>query len=395
MSDFTTLHNRKNTSSVKWDMLAEIYQIEDHGDILPMWVADMDFPMAKPIADALVDRIQDGIFGYSFPSPEVANQIVRWVKDTHKTSISADWLVYESGVIPAMSLAIDTFTEPGDRVLIHGPVYPPFRSKPENLGREVVTFSLDEQNGNYSMDFQKFEEALAANIKAFIFCNPHNPGGKVWSKEDVTKLVNLCHQYNVLLISDEIHADLVFAPHQHTTALSVAEHTEHIITCMAPTKTFNLAGLQASYMIVPNEEKRLKLKNQAMRSAHMGLTIPGATAMQAAYEYGKPWLDELFSVLQENITYVKNELENNLPGIHVPVPEGTYLLWIDYRKLGVTEEDMMKALLEDGKLALEPGTKYGPEGDGFLRMNIACPLDTVKDGVQRFITAVNTLKEEK
>lgn len=391
MHDFTTVHNRRNTSSVKWDMLAEIYQIEDTGDILPMWVADMDFPIAKPIAEALTKRIEYGIFGYSYPSQALGDQIVKWLKDKHATTISSDWLIYESGVIPAMSLAIDTFTEPGDRILVHGPVYPPFRSTPENLEREVVTFSLAEHQGVYSMDFDKFEHILSTGIKAFIFCNPHNPGGKVWSKEDVRRLVDLCHKHDVLLISDEIHADLVFSPYTHTTALSVATHTDHIITCMAPTKTFNLAGLQAAYMIVPNEEKREKLKNQAMRSAHMGLTVLGATAMQAAYEHGKPWLEELLTVLQENIAYVKEEMESKLPQVRVALPEGTYLLWIDYRGLGVTEEVMMKTLLEDGKLALEPGTKYGPEGEGFLRMNIACPLDTVKDGVQRFVTSVNKL----
>lgn len=391
MYDFTTVHNRRNTSSVKWDMLAEIYQIEVKDDILPMWVADMDFPIAPNIADALIERIQDGVFGYSFPSKGLGESIVKWVKETHHTTISADWLLYESGVIPAVALSLATFTEPGDKVLIQGPVYPPFRNTPENLDREVVNFSLDEKDGQYSINFDTFEEALSQDIKAFIFCNPHNPGGKVWSKEDVKQIADLCHKYGVLLISDEIHADLVFAPYMHTTALSVAEHTDHIITCMAPTKTFNLAGLQAAYLIVTNEEKRLKLKNQAMRSAHMGLTVLGATAMQAAYETGKPWLKELLDSLKENIVYVKNEIETHIPSVRVTEPNGTYLIWLDYRKLGVSEEVMMKTLLEEGKLALEPGTKYGPEGDGFVRMNIACPLDTVKDGVQRFITAVNKL----
>lgn len=392
MYDFQTVHTRRNTDSIKWDWLNEVYSVKHGEEILPMWVADMDFALPAFIEDALVERIRGGVFGYSFPGDTASQSIIDWVAKRHGTTIEKDWLLYESGVIPSMSLAIETFTEPGDRVLVHGPVYPPFRNTPANLKREVVTFSLTESSGEYSIDFDKFEAALADSISAFIFCNPHNPGGKVWSREDVKRIADLCAKHNVLLISDEIHADLVFAPHKHTTALSVAESTDHIITCMAPTKTFNLAGLQAAYMIVTDATKRAKLKESAMNAAHMGMTVLGTTAMRAAYEHGEAWVDELLGQLQHNMNYVADRLHEEVPGVLVPMPEATYLLWIDYRKLGITEKDMMHALLHEGKLALEPGTKYGPEGDGFLRMNVACPFETVKDGVERFIKAVNTVK---
>ncbi|WP_342528769.1 MalY/PatB family protein [Chryseomicrobium sp. FSL W7-1435] len=391
MYDFTTVHTRRNTDSIKWDWLNEIYSVQHGEEILPMWVADMDFALPPFVEEALIKRIQSGVFGYSYPGQSVTQAVVDWLATKHQTTIDKDWLLYESGVIPSMALALQAFTAPGDRVLVHGPVYPPFRSTPANLNREVVTFSLTEDEGHYSLDFDAFEQALQENIAAFIFCNPHNPGGKVWSREDVKRIADLCHQHGVLLISDEIHADLVFEPFTHTMALSVADHTDHIITCMAPTKTFNLAGLQAAYLIVTDDKKREKLKETATNAAHMGMTVLGATAMKAAYQDGSPWVAELMTQLEENTNYVIKHLSSEIPGIVVLKPEATYLLWIDYRALNVTEKDMMHALLHEGKLALEPGTKYGPEGDGFLRMNIACPLDTVKDGVERFIQASKTL----
>lgn len=393
MYDFTKVHNRRNTDSIKWDMLNEVYAVKHGEEILPMWVADMDFALPPFVEDALVSRIRDGVFGYSYPGDDVGQAICNWVADRHNTTIEKDWLVYESGVIPSMALALQAFTNVGDRVLVHGPVYPPFRNTPSNLGREVVTFSLSESDGQYSIDLEAFEQALKEDIAAFIFCNPHNPGGKVWSREDVKAMVDLCYQNDVLFISDEIHADLVFAPHKHVTALSVAEHTDHIITCMAPTKTFNLAGLQAAYMIVTDSAKREKLKETAMQAAHMGVTVLGATAMQAAYEQGADWVEELLQQVKANMEYVAERLQREAPEIRVPQPEATYLLWINYRALEVSEKDMMHALLHEGKLALEPGTKYGPEGDGFLRMNVACPAETVREGVDRFLTAVKSLKK--
>lgn len=393
MYDFTTVHNRQNTASFKWDRLKEVYALDQAEGILPMWVADMDFAIAPFIADAMIQRIENGVFGYSFPDEDVSESIVNWLARKHATKIEKEWLIYETGVIPSMALALSAFTEPGDRVLVHGPVYPPFRNTPANLDREVVTFALTEKDSTYELNFEQFEAALADNIKAFIFCNPHNPGGKVWSKEDVTRIVELCEKYNVLLISDEIHADLVFKPHQHVTALSVAKNSSHIITCMAPTKTFNLAGVQAAYMIVEDKEKREKLQDLAMKSAHMGLTVLGATAMKAAYNEGDKWLTELLDQIQTNIDYVKQTIEEKFPEVKIPEPEGTYLVWIDYRQLGISEKEMMHALLHEGKLALEPGTKYGPEGDGFLRMNVACPFATVQDGVERFSKAVASLKK--
>ncbi|MER2008382.1 MAG: aminotransferase class I/II-fold pyridoxal phosphate-dependent enzyme, partial [Psychrobacillus sp.] len=245
------------------------------------------------------------------------------------------------------------------------------------------------ENGNsFEIDWTAFEECLKQDIKIFILCNPHNPGGKVWGREDLTKMAALCKQHDVLILSDEIHSDLVFKPNKHVPLLVAAEETDNIITFFAPTKTFNLAGIQGAATIVPNEKLRKVLENGATRRGEMGLNVFSLTAMQAAYEHGEQWLEGLLEVVEGNMKYVVEHL-SAIEGVKVSMPEGTYLMWIDYRGTGLNEKDMMDLLLTKGRLALEPGTKYGEGGDGFLRMNVACPRATVEDGVARFKLALS------
>lgn len=364
-------------------MLEEVYSINDASEVLPMWVADMDFAIPSVIIDALQRRMEHPVFGYSMAPEETKSSLTNWVAANHQLTIKNEWILFRQGVIPAIADAIEAFTEVGDKVLIHTPVYPPFMSVPTNLGREVITSQLIERNNSYVMDWDSFENCLKQDVKAFILCNPHNPGGKVWSKEDLTKMAALCQQYNVLVLSDEIHSDLIFTPNKHIPMLEVAEDPNNIITFFAPTKTFNLAGIQAATMVVPDEEKRTVLEKLATNRGYMGLNIFSLTALQTAYEQGAPWLEELLEVLVINMDYVVEHL-SKLPGIKVSKPEGTYLVWIDYRGTGLSEKEIMDRLLSVGKLALEPGSKYGEAGEGFLRMNVACPLSTVEDGVERF-----------
>lgn len=368
-------------------MLEQIYSIDDASEVLPMWVADMDFAIPSVIIDALQKRMEHPVFGYSMAPEETKSAITKWVADKHQLTLENEWILLRSGVIPGIAEAIEAFTEVGDSVLIHTPVYPPFMSVPTNLGREVITSRLIEKDNGYEMDWESFENCLKSDVKAFILCNPHNPGGKVWSKTDLTKIAALCQQYKVLVLSDEIHSDLIYEPNKHTPMLNVAEDPANIITFFAPTKTFNLAGIQAAATIVPDETKRKALESLAMNRGYMGLNVFSLTALQTAYEQGAPWLEQLLEVLTVNIDYVVEHL-SKVDGIKVSKPEGTYLVWIDYRGTGLSEKEMMDRLLTVGKLALEPGTKYGKAGEGFLRMNLACPASTVEDGVARFVKSL-------
>lgn len=385
LSIFDQTIKRRCTNSVKWDAMKMVYGLNDASDILPMWVADMDFAAPTAVSKALQKHAERTIFGYSFISEEAIQSIVDWQNTRHDWQIDKDSIVFCNGVVAALANSIVAFTNPGDKVLISTPVYPPFFNIPKSNGREVVSCQLVEKNdGTFIVDFEAFEQALAQNVKAYILCNPHNPGGYVWDEATLKEIVRLCAQYDVVIISDEIHADLMINGEKHIPIAKVAgDEINRIVTCMAPTKTFNLAGIQVSYMIVPDKNKRLQLEAVNMASGQGSLNTFASVALQAAYTEGSPWLDELLPYVSANMDYVKEELEQ-IPGIRIIKPQSTYLIWIDYRELKLEEKNIMNRLLEIGKLALEPGTKYGEEGQGFLRMNVACSFETVRDGVERF-----------
>lgn len=388
MERFSNVFERRKTRSVKWDLMEMIYQVEDASEILPMWVADMDFAAPDAVIDALKQRIDHPIFGYSYVCDGCKVAISNWLYKRHGWKTETEWMLFHHGVVPAIASVVETFTEKGDRVLVTPPVYPPFFAVPERQGRVVVESQLIEHNGNYKLDFNDFEEKLKEGVKIFILCNPHNPGGTVWDEAQLQEIVRLCAKYDVLILSDEIHSDLVFPEHSHVPIAMIAgEEANRIITCVAPTKTFNLAGIQAATMVVTDENKRLMLTENAMAHGQMELNAFAAAAVQAAYENGEPWLEELLSILSSNMDYAIQEITTAIPEVIIQKPQATYLLWIDYRETGLTESEAMDRLLNIGKVALEPGSKYGKSGEGFLRMNVACPPDTLKEGVHRFINA--------
>ncbi|MGR3765555.1 MalY/PatB family protein [Rossellomorea sp. NS-SX7] len=388
LNEFEKIIDRKGTSSVKWDMTKTVFGKDD---VLPMWVADMDFLPPSEVSEALTNRLDHGIFGYTFVGDGPAGAITEWMKKRHGWNIHRSWLQYSPGVVPAIAAIIQALTEPGDKVLVQSPVYTPFFTMTEENDRVIENAPLVYENGRYSISFDTFEESLKKGVKLFLLCNPHNPSGRVWKREELTKMAELCRKYNVIIVSDEIHSDLVYEPHTHTPIASIDESfADMTITCIAPSKTFNLAGLQASAMITPNKEFREKIADVHKKQGFFTLNTFGITGMEAAYRHGETWLGNILDYLSENVKITKSFLEEYLPDLHLVDPEGTYLLWIDCTELGLSDEDLKERLLEKGKLGLEPGPKYGDGGEGFVRMNIACPREVLMDGLERLRKALGS-----
>lgn len=393
MEDFQTVHNRKNTDSFKWDALKKVFHTED---VLPMWVADMDFKAPKEVNDALIERAKHGIYGYTLISDRVREQIKKWVEEKHNWTIDPNWLSFSPGVITSLYVAISSFTEVNDKILLQTPVYTPFFNIIKNSGRKIVENPLHFNGEKYEIDFQDFEEKLRQGVKAFILCSPHNPVGRVWTKEELLEMGRLCLKYDVLILADEIHADLVFDSYQHIPIASLSEElSNQTITCMSPTKTFNLAGLQASYIITTDKRKRTILNQKLAEQGFSMLNTMGIVALEAAYKYGRPWLAKLMNVIEENKNYVRTRLHEETDGLLYTIDsEGTYLLWVDCHRLGLDDQALQKFMIEKAKVGLNPGSSYGKEGEQFMRINIACPKATLEEGVNRIIRAVNELREE-
>lgn len=381
MQNFDVSIERRGTHAMKWDGFAPIYNLENTDGILPMWVADMDLAAPDCVIDAITNRLKHPVFGYTAVNEATYQAVQNWLQSHHNFTVAQEEILFRHGVIPALANAIAALTDEGDTVLISTPVYHPFYFIPTNLNRKLATCPLYEQDGVYTFDFATFEEALKT-ADAYILCNPHNPGGMVWSKEDLTEIVRLCQKHNVLILSDEIHADLVFEGHSHIPIATI-EGAEDVVTFMAPTKTFNLASIQSAFMIVKNAEQREKIATYYAATGQGSINVLAIEATRAAFEQGEAWRKELLSYIEGNMDIVCAAL-NELEGIQAHKPQGTYLLWIDYRQTGLSEEVMMARLLQDAKLALEPGTKYGEEGRGFLRMNLACSRDTAQEAIKRF-----------
>lgn len=388
MSLFEEVHSRRKTRSVKWDLMEMVYDIEDASEILPLWVADMDFPAPPPVTKALKERLEHPVLGYTYIDDDIKEAIAAWQLKRNDWKIEEQEIMFQSGVIPAIAAVLQVFTNPGDAVVVTPPVYPPFFSIPQNQGRKVLYSKLIENNGEFSFNFYDLDE-MFSKASVFIFCHPHNPGGKVWKQEEMKEVLRLAEKHDVLIISDEIHADLVLKPHQHIPLAKLAGDQAHrIFTCVAPTKTFNLAGLQAAMLIVSDPKKRLRLQNHAAANGTGMMNAFAPVALKAAYEEGEEWLNELLEVLSSNMDYVIEQLAESIPSIKVFKPEATYLMWLDYRELGLEESEIMKKLLHDGKVALEPGSKYGEAGKGFLRLNVACPRSILEDAVARIQKAL-------
>lgn len=389
MSQFQTVHNREQTRSMKWDNRKAIFNSEE---VLPMWVADMDFKAPEAVNNALKERAQHGIYGYTVITEDIRNNVTNWISLKHGWDVETNWLSFSPGVITSLHIAIQTFTNEGDNILIQTPVYTPFFNLIKNGNRQVVENALKYDGKTYTIDFDDLEEKLKT-VKAFILCSPHNPVGRVWTKEELTKIAALCEQHDVLVFSDEIHADLVFDGYKHIPFASISEEArERTITCMSPTKTFNLAGLQASYIVTKNNQMRAKINAELGLLGFNMLNTMGVIALDAAYANGKPWLDQLMKVIEANKLYATTRIENETNGkLKVIASEATYLLWIDCHELGFTDKELQAFMIEQAKVGLNAGSSYGTEGENFMRINIACPKATLQEGLDRIIHAVNAL----
>ncbi|WP_156793126.1 MalY/PatB family protein [Fictibacillus macauensis] len=391
MSIFHDVFDRKNTHSVKWDHVDQLFGGEA---LLPMWVADMDFKAPQPVLDALGERIAHGIFGYSKATEQTREAITTWLQRKHGWTVDPEWLVFTAGIVPAIAAAIQTYTKEGDGILLQSPVYYPFSNLITKNKRTLYDSPLQFDGQQYTIDFRDLEEKMASgHIKMMLLCSPHNPIGRVWRKDELTQLAKLCIQYEVLLFADEIHHDLVYSNYEHTVVSSLNEEIEQrTLTGIAPSKTFNLAGLQFSALIIPNKKRRQLFIEHLEKN---GFSSPGAlgiVAAEAAYQHGEAWLNELLLYLEENIAYLKTFIAERLPEITVIEPEGTYLVWLDCRKLSIDFKALEAVMQKEAGLALDEGYIFGTNGQGFERMNIACPLETLKEGLNRLETAVNRIK---
>lgn len=370
--NFDEIMQRHGTDSIKYDFA---HRFGKPDDILPLWVADMDFRAPQPVLDALEARVRHGIFGYSESGEGYIQALQGWYEKRFNWKIEQSWVVKSPGVVYALSTAVRAFTNPGDAVLIQQPVYYPFSEVVRDNERELIVNELDYIDGRYSMDFDDFEEKIIRHhVRLFFLCSPHNPVGRVWTKEELILLGDLCVRHGVIVVSDEIHADFVFPGAVHTVFAAIKpEFSDITVTCTAPSKTFNLAALEISNIILSNPALKHAFIGAVKRSGISQMGIMGLVACQAAYEYGAEWLDALLVYLTENLDYVRSYLRERLPMLHLVEPEGSYLLWIDCRQLGMTDEQLDTLITQKAKLWVSMGRVFGAGGEGFIRLNIACP----------------------
>ncbi|MET3699431.1 MalY/PatB family protein [Bacillus oleivorans] len=387
MTDFNMIYPRQGTNAAKWDGAEYVF---GKPNLHPMWVADMDFPAPDAVVEALRNRVNHPVFGYTITPDSLAEAVCSWEMRRYHWEVKKEWILFSPGVVASISASIQALTEAGDKILMHSPIYPPFFGITEATSRSVIYSTLIDEVEQYQIDWDDFENKLKAGVKVFLLCHPHNPGGRVWTRDELKQMINLCKKYNVIILSDEIHCDLTMPVNQHIPLASLdPSFQKNIVTFISPTKTFNLAGLHASAMIVPDGNLRKKIENFQNSQAFHGLNLFGMVAMEAAYTHGAAWLDELLIYLQENIETVKDFLSRRLSKIKMKQHQATYLLWLDCRELGIDQETLFSALLNEGKLALENGLKYGPSGEGYVRMNVACPRPLLIEGLERLEKALS------
>lgn len=388
--NFDQIIDRSHTDSIKTDKLQLLY---GRDDLIPLWVADMDFLSPPAVTEALKQRIEHEIYGYTLASEGYYDSIIRWLGKRHHWTVEKEHISFIPGVVKGFAFAIDAFTQKGDKIIIQPPVYHPFRIVTQSLGRQVVNNPLILENGQYKMDPEGLKKLIAENdCKMLIFCNPHNPGGRVWQPEELKELAEICYENRILVISDEIHSDLTLPGYTHTPFASVSEKAKtNSITLMAPSKTFNIAGIVSSFAVVQNEALRKSYFDYLVaRELNQG-TIFGYTATEAAYTHGEEWLDQLIDYIQVNVDVVRSFMEEHIPQIKTIVPEASFLVWLDCRELGLSQHDLVKFFADQAHLALNNGAMFGSGGEGFMRLNVGSPRPVIEKALNNLKNAIGQL----
>ena len=390
MYDFDKIIDRHGTNCLKFDFAKERGK---NGDELSLWVADMDFQVAKPITDALQAQVNHGIYGYTEVKYDYFEIVKNWFKDNFDWDIKKGSLVKTPGVVYAIAMAVKAFTKEGEAVIIQQPVYYPFSEMIIANNRKLVNSPLVLKDGRYEIDFEDFEKKIVENnVKLFILCSPHNPVGRVWSVEELKRIGDICIKHDVVIFSDEIHADFVYEPNKHHVFASLGEsYAANSVIATAPSKSFNIAGLQVSNIFIENKKLRDAFRNEIVKSGYSQLNTMGLVAARAAYESGKEWLDEVRAYIKDNLIFFRDYLKENIGELSLIEPEGTYLVWVDFRKLGLSEKQREDLIVNKAKLWIDSGAMFGVDGEGFERFNIACPRSYLKKALDSLAKAIKGL----
>ena len=379
--NFQTAPNRLSHHTYKWK------ETETDPQLLPAWIADMDFEVMPEVKNAIHDYAEQLVYGYTYASDELLQAVLDWEKSEHRYSFDKEDIVFVEGVVPAISLAIQAFTKEGDAVLINSPVYPPFARSVRLNNRKLVSNSLKEENGLFQIDFEQLEkEIVENNVKLYLLCSPHNPGGRVWEREVLERIGHLCQEHQVILASDEIHQDLTLFGHEHVSFNTISpDFKEFAIILSSATKTFNIAGTKNSYAVIENPALRARFKRQQLANNHHEVSSLGYIATETAYRYGKPWLVALKAVLEENIQFAVDYFAKEAPRLKVMKPQGTYLIRLDFSAYGLTDDELFALLHDQAKVILNRGSDYGKEGELHARLNIATPKPLVEEICKRIV----------
>ncbi|MDE6926145.1 MAG: pyridoxal phosphate-dependent aminotransferase [Acetatifactor sp.] len=385
--DFDTEIDRRGKNCLKYDFAAERGKPEG---LLPLWVADMDLPAAEEIKQALHEAVEHGIYGYSEVKEPYFNAVRDWMLNCHGWEVKGEWMVKTPGIVYAIAAAVRAFTKEGDGVMLQNPGYYPFGQVVRDNGRVVADNTLREDSGRYTMDYEDMERQIVeSNVKLFLLCSPHNPVGRVWTKEELRRLGEICLKHGVLIVCDEIHHDFVFPGHRHHVFAGLDERFQKItITCTAPSKTFNIAGLQISNIFIPDGKLREAFIKEIDKTGYSQLNQMGLVACEAAYRYGRDWLDQLLVYLRGNLDFARDFIGREMPGVRLVEPEGTFLLWLDCRDLRISDDELDRLVTEKAKLWLDGGRMFGPCGAGYQRINMACPRTTLERALRQFAEAL-------
>ena len=387
--NFDEIVPREGTNCLKYDAREMFFKSKD---VLPLWVADMDFRTPDFIVDAIKKRAEHEIFGYSFKSDSYYKSVIDWMKRRHNWEIQKGRISSSPGVVAGLTIAIEAFSKPGDGVVVQPPVYFPFFDCVKGTTRKMVENPLKIENGRYTFDFEDLKSKIDENTKLLLLCNPQNPGGMVWTREELTELANICIENKIMIISDEIHSDLIFGGHKHIPIASVSEEiAQNCMVLMAPSKTFNVAGLSSSVVIIPNKASFVRYERM-LGVGHLGMgNIFGSVALESAYTHGDDWLEQMLDYLWDSYLYLEEFFKANLPKVKVMKPEATYLVWLDFTEYGMKNRELVNFATEKAKVGLNDGGKFGAGGEGWLRLNIGCPRTVLEEALDRLGQAFGEL----